>query len=134
MLGNTKLCAVVKADAYGHGGEEIANALSAYADYFAVALLSEAVGIRQAVCGKSILIFTPPMSEEEVYIAAKNGFILTLADYSCAKLICQTAKKYSLKIRVHLKGNTGMNRYGVNAIWLGMICAYLQRERKVSLS
>ncbi len=128
QLGETKLCAVVKADAYGHGAEEVSLALSSIADCFAVALLSEAIAIRQAVCGKDVLIFTPPLTEEEVYLAAKNNFILTLGDFSTAKLVCQTAKKYALKVRVHLKANTGMNRYGANAIWLGRICTFLQNE------
>ena len=51
-LTNTKLCAVVKADAYGHGAEAVTSALSAVADTFAVALIDEAVSIRTAACGK----------------------------------------------------------------------------------
>ena len=59
-----KLCAVVKANAYGHGAEEVAYALSDIADCFAVALVDEGLQIRSAACGKDILVFSPPITEE----------------------------------------------------------------------
>jgi alanine racemase len=121
-----KLCAVVKADAYGHGAQEIACALSGIADCFSVALLDEAIAIRTAVCGKDILILTPPNSQEEVLSAAKNRFIITVPDYQTARLVMQTAVRYRVRVRVHLKANTGMNRYGANANWLGRICKSLR--------
>ena len=46
---STKLCAVVKADAYGHGAVRVAQeAARNGADFFAVALLQEAVKLRDA--------------------------------------------------------------------------------------
>ena len=69
-----KLCAVVKANAYGHGAEEVVNALQGVADCFAVALIEEALAIQTAACGKDILIFTPPLTGEEVVTIAKNGW------------------------------------------------------------
>ena len=60
---NRFMYAVVKADAYGHGGAAVVNALQSVADGFAVALVSEAIAIKQAASGKEILIFTPPTSE-----------------------------------------------------------------------
>ncbi|MBQ2702031.1 MAG: alanine racemase, partial [Clostridia bacterium] len=57
-LSGTKLCAVVKANAYGHGAEEVVNALNGIADSFAVALIEEGIGIRVAAAGKEILVFT----------------------------------------------------------------------------
>ena len=52
-LTKTKLCAVVKANAYGHGAEAVTAALCGVADSFAVALLEEALAIRVAACGKT---------------------------------------------------------------------------------
>ena len=53
----TKLCAVVKADAYGHGATEVAQtALTAGASFLAVALLQEAVELRDAGIKAPILI------------------------------------------------------------------------------
>ena len=121
-----RLCAVVKADAYGHGAEQVAAALSGVADCFAVALLEEAIAIRVAVCGKEILVFTPPTTEKEVYMLAVNGFTASVDSLKTARLIVRCCDKYRLPIRVHLKVNTGMNRYGMNVQTLGKVCKLLQ--------
>ncbi len=118
----TKLCAVVKADAYGHGAEEVTNALSDIADGFAVALIEEGMAIRASACGKDILVFTPPMAREEAYALAVNGFIATIPDLYTARLFIATCEEYRLQGRVHLKVNTGMNRYGMNGSMLGKVC------------
>lgn len=132
-LTKTRLCAVVKANAYGHGAEEVTNALCGIADCFAVALLCEAVSIRVAACGKDILILTPPSSEEDALLAAKNGFVMTVGDFQTAKLLVNVSEKYGVRVRLHCKTNTGMNRYGMNASMLGRVCAYLSNRPLVSV-
>ncbi len=121
-----KLCAVVKADGYGHGGEEVALTLSDIADLFAVALIEEGLTLRAAACGRDILVFTPPQTEEEAYALLVNGFLVTLPDLYTAKLLIRTCRKYNLTARVHLKVNTGMNRYGMNDRMLGRVCKLLK--------
>lgn len=130
-LTGTRLCAVVKADAYGHGAEEVVNALEGVADCFAVSLLSEATAIRLAACGKDILILSPPLCESEVRLAAKDGFILTVPDLWTAKLIVGVCERDNLTVRVHCKTNTGMNRYGMNASMLGKACKLLRGDGRV---
>lgn len=125
-LVKTRLCAVVKANAYGHGAEEVVCALQGIVDGFAVALLDEALAIRTAACGKDILVFTPPLHEEDAYTAAVNGFIASVPDLCTAKLLVRTCEKFAVSVRVHLKVNTGMNRYGMNAQSLGKVCKLLQ--------
>ena len=126
-----RLCAVVKADAYGHGAEAVTAALSGVADCFAVALIEEAVAICVAACGKEILIFTPPTTEEECYMLAVNGFTACVDTLKTARLLCRVCEKYCLPINVHLKVNTGMNRYGMNVQTLGKTCKLLQGNRYV---
>ncbi len=123
---NAKLCAVVKADAYGHGVEEVTLALSGIADCFAVALIDEGLVIKAAACGKDILVFTPPTSEEECYALAANAFVASLPNLYTAKLFLRICEKYEIVGRVHLKVNTGMNRYGMNASTLGKVCKLLK--------
>ena len=120
------ICAVVKANAYGHGAEEVVNALEGVADCFAVALIDEAVAIRTSACGKDILIFTPPLTETEVLAIAENAFVATIPDLWTAKLIVGVCKKWRLPIKAHLKINTGMNRYGMDIATLGKVCKLLQ--------
>jgi alanine racemase len=119
---------VVKADAYGHGAEEVTLALSQTADCFAVAIVDEALKIRLSACGKDILIFTPPLDEAEIVTSAINGFTLTVSDLYTAKRIVETCRKYSLSVKVHLKVNTGMNRYGMNVQTLGKVCKLLRQS------
>ena len=121
----TRLCAVVKANAYGHGAIEVVNALEGIADAFAVSILREAQEIYTVACGKDILVFTPPLDEAEICFASRFGFILSVTDYGVALLVDKTAKKYGIPVRVHLKINTGMNRYGMCVQSLGKACKLL---------
>ena len=125
------VCAVVKANAYGHGAEEVVNALSGIADCFAVSLLSEALSIRIVACGKDVLIFSPPTFEEDIVVAAKNGFILTVGDFESAKRLVEISQRHALLLRVHLKANTGMNRYGMGIKELEKTCLFLSTQTGV---
>ncbi len=127
------VCAVVKANAYGHGAEEVVCALESEVSSFAVSLLSEAEAIRTAACGKDILILTPPLCEEEILVGARNGFLLTVGDLGTAWQIVKTAEKHRLPVRVHIKANTGMNRYGANLQTLGRICTRLKNSPLISV-
>lgn len=121
------VCAVVKADAYGHGAVEVVNALQSTVKMFAVSLLDEALAIRAVTCGKEVLILTPPCSETEVRQAVVNGFCITVDTLKTARLAVRSALFLQKPLKVHLKVNTGMNRYGMNAQTLGKTCAYLRR-------
>ena len=124
-LTDKRLCAVVKADAYGHGAQEVVNALEGVADCFAVALLDEALEIRTTACGKDILIFTPSLCEEDVLMTALNGFTATIPDLWTAKLVAEVCARHHISIKAHLKTNTGMNRYGMHSSMLGKVCRLL---------
>ncbi len=124
---------MVKADAYGHGAEEVVSALSGVADCFAVSLLDEAIAIRAAACAADILIFTPPLCEADVVRAAENGFLLTVPDLWTASLVARVCEKRDLTARVHLKTNTGMNRYGMNGSMLGKTCKFLRSNPRVQV-
>lgn len=128
-----KLYAVVKANAYGHGDVEVVNALSGIADGFAVALIDEAVRIRDAAQDKDILVFTPPICFEECYHFAVNGWLASVGDLWTARLIADCANRIGIPIRVHLKVNTGMNRYGMNRSALGKVCTFLQAQPLVKV-
>ena len=72
------LCAVVKADGYGHGAEAVARAaLAAGADRLAVAILDEALALRGAGFDGDLLILghTPP---RQAALVAANGLTQTI--------------------------------------------------------
>ena len=133
-LSKGKLCAVVKADAYGHGAVETVNALSGVADFFAVALIEEGLAIRSATCGKKVLVFTPPTNAEEVLAISENEFIATVGDLRTARLVKAVAEEKGKKIEVHLKVNTGMNRYGASLQLLGKMSKLLFGSKNVRVT
>ncbi len=61
---NTLFCAVVKADAYGHGGVACADALYGICDVFAVALVEEGIELRLGGIDKEILVLVPPIKKD----------------------------------------------------------------------
>ena len=113
IVTGTKLCAVVKADAYGHGAVPVAKAaLSAGADFLAVALLQEAIELRDADIFAPILILGALQEEyaEETVAYGVSQALFTLAS---AKALSAAAVKLGKKAKVHLAIETGMNRIGI---------------------
>lgn len=105
-LGGRKFFAVVKADAYGHGAEEVARYIEDLADCFCVAIIEEGVALRVAGVQKPILVFTPPLDMADVEKARFYNLWVTVNSVGTAKLIGG--------LDCHIKINTGMNRAGCN--------------------
>ncbi|MDA3896300.1 MAG: alanine racemase [Desulfobacteraceae bacterium] len=120
LSSSTRMMAVVKANAYGHGLLEVAGqAISAGADVLGVARIDEAIRIREAGLEEPILIFgyTPP--EQAAQLIDYN---LTQAfwSYQTASLLSDVALSMNQKIKAHLKVDTGMGRLGVVPCDLGL--------------
>ena len=111
--GNCKFCAVIKADAYGHGGVKVANALYTIADCFAVALLEEAIELRLSGIDKDVLVLLP-VFEEDIGKAVANDLTLTVDCERQIKQINEESKRQNKITKVHIKYNTGMNRNGID--------------------
>lgn len=108
----SKVCAVVKADAYGHGVDIIAPILqNAGAPWFAVSNVEEAIELRELGITKPILILGYTPCEYVSQLAAHNvSQCVYSLDY--ARELSQNATKNNLKINIHLKLDTGMSRIG----------------------
>lgn len=109
---NTKVCAVVKANAYGHGVDIVAPLLQqAGADFFAVSNIEEALKLRELGITKPILIlgYTPVEYVQQLATYDISQCVYSL-DY--ANELSVEAAKYNVKIKVHLKLDTGMSRIG----------------------
>ena len=106
-----KLLAVIKANAYGHGAIEVANALDDLADYYGVACIDEAIELRNAGIGKPILIlgFTDESLFEEI---VKYDITQTIFTLEQAKALSLAAAHVGKKGKLHIKIDTGMNRIG----------------------
>lgn len=129
--GGAKLCAVVKADGYGHGAAQVAAALRGTADLFAVSLVSEGAALRLAGVAEDILVLTPPLCEEEALRGLYYGLIFTAGDAADCALLARAGRAYGEPPRCHLKCNTGMNRYGTDAPSFAALCAAAEKGCRV---
>jgi alanine racemase len=107
---NSKSMPMVKANAYGHGMIEVANALADSAPGFGVACIEEALALRKANIKQPILLLEGPHSADEIGIAEKHGFWLMLENHNQLQAILSA--HLSNPISVWLKLDTGMHRLG----------------------
>lgn len=111
----TKLLAVVKADAYGHGAIPVARtALSAGATWLAVATLSEGVELRSAGIAAPISILGAINTPDEVEAIARWQLQPTLCSSQQALVFSEVANRLGIAVPVHLKLDTGMSRLGTH--------------------
>ncbi len=108
----------VKADAYGHGILEISRfaGKNRLVDMLGVSNLDEAVDIRNAGVDIPILLLGLILQEEDqVKILHEYDVSQTVADYSLASYISDSASETGKRVKVHLKVDTGMGRIGCAA-------------------
>ena len=111
--GSAKLWAVLKADGYGHGSPAVARTLErAKVDGFCVALLEEAIELREAGITLPILVMGGYYGRAYAELAA---YQVTPVIYDEEHLhgLAAVAKKNGAPIEAHLKIDTGMARLGV---------------------
>ncbi|MGP4066881.1 alanine racemase [Oceanobacillus sp. M65] len=109
----TKIVAVVKANGYGHGSIQIAKkALDSGATSLAVALLEEALELREAGIDAPILVmgWVPP---EAAAIAAKHHITLTFFQKDWLDQVSRM--EFDERLQLHLKLDTGMGRIGIRS-------------------
>lgn len=109
----TKLFAVIKADAYGHGAVMIAPVLLASGvDFLGVSSIDEGLQLREAKINAPILVLgaVPVWSFDW---AATNDISVSVFSDEHIEACKQTFEKTKIKPKVHVKIDTGMNRIGV---------------------
>jgi alanine racemase len=102
----SELWAVVKADGYGHGAVDVVGAaLGAGATAVCVATIPEGLALRLEYRTERIIVLGPANSNREVAQARDAGLELAIADEEIPE-----------GVRVHLKLDTGMGRYGLSEL------------------
>jgi Alr-MurF fusion protein len=107
------ICAVLKADGYGHGAGSVARtALNNGAKMLAVACLAEAVTLRRAAIDAPILVlgYTPAWQARDT---VRHDVTATVYDLDVARALSQAAADMNRPARVHVKVDTGMARLGL---------------------
>lgn len=108
---DTLKCAVVKADAYGHGAVTIAELLSDKVDFFAVASADEAMELRRSGIKNNILVLSYTHSDDYEELI-QNDIRLTVYNKDRAKKINEVAGQLGKTAKVHIAIDTGMTRIG----------------------
>jgi alanine racemase len=129
LIAPSKVCAVVKADAYGHGDVPVAGAaVDAGAECLAVALVEEGVRLREAGISAPILLLSQPGPEGVPDIVRWE---LTPTAYSLSFL--QALSAAGTDLEVHVKVDTGMHRVGAPPSELSALIDAIKRDDHLRL-
>jgi alanine racemase len=110
------VCAVVKADGYGHGAVPVARAaVEAGAGWLAVAHVPEGEALRAAGIDAPILVLSEPDPAAMAQVAAAD-LRVTLYSHAGIEAASQAAEAAGTTVRVHLKVDTGMHRVGADPV------------------
>jgi alanine racemase len=132
------ICAVVKADGYGHGAVECSRALeSAGAEWLGVTDAAEGLALRGAGVRSRVLLMTGIWRGEEDSIVGENLTPTVWEPWHIESLERAAAKRFAVansqRLPVHLKIDTGMNRLGASREALPRLCEMLSACKHLTL-
>lgn len=131
---NVTVCAVVKADAYGHGAIECSRALEAEgAPWLGVTSLDEAIPLREAGIKASILLMTGFWRGEESEIIRLKLTPTVWEPWHIESLDGAASALSVGRHPVHLKVDTGMGRLGVSVEKLSAVLAVIKSSPHLAL-
>jgi alanine racemase len=136
LTGGAELCAVVKADGYGHGASWCARAaLAGGASWLAVATAAEAADLRRHGIASRLLVMGALTSEDaEIALEADADVVVWDPDFLAA-LAKRAAALPSPPARVHVKLDTGMGRLGTkDAALARSLCDSVAADERVGLA
>ena len=111
----TKVCPVVKANAYGHGTELVLPVLEGLVDMLGVATASEAIRLRELGSRRPIIMFTSAAASNAASLAEliAQGVTVTVTSLEELGLLAEASASAGRPAEVHVKIDTGMTRSGV---------------------
>ena len=113
LTGGARLCAVVKADGYGHGAVRSSDAaLAGGATSLAVATAAEAVELRAAGISAPVMIMGAVSLDELVDALAADAEVVAWT----TEFVAQVSAAARAEVRMHVKLDTGMGRLGTRAL------------------
>jgi alanine racemase len=114
-IGSHDLAIVVKANAYGHGMQEIASLAMHHPDidWLCVAFASEALALHAAEISKSILVMNYIDVDLEQLVG--TNIHLMIDTYETALLLHKIGKAHQYAFPIHIKIDTGLSRFGISA-------------------
>lgn len=132
--GGVPMCQAVKANAYGHGLLQMANAaVIEGVEYLAVAIVDEAVALREGGIEKPILLYSLPIPQEFATVV-HHRIEPTVGDLELAKGLEEEARRQGRRLSLHLKIDTGMGRIGCLPRDANEIAEYIARSPHLTLA
>ncbi len=125
---HSRVMAMVKADAYGHGLLPVAQALRS-ADGLAVARLEEALQLRRAGISQPLLLLGSLLDAGDLEICASERIDVEVHDEATAELVC---RRRGSPLNVWLKLDSGMHRLGLDPAAFRTTDAWLRRAPAVA--
>lgn len=108
-----RLCAVIKANAYGHGQKEVAQICSRHGvDVFAVDSLDDALNLRASFPSATLIVLGYVL-RERLEEAVRAQIDLTVYDKETIRALESIGAASARTVDVHLKIETGTHRQGV---------------------
>jgi len=134
-----RICAVIKADAYGLGAVRVAHRLEkAGVEMLGVYTLAEAVELLGASVRTPVLVMSPVRSiadSDTLYRAVSHGRLhFTVHSLEQASLLGKQADRFGVEIPVHVDVNTGLNRGGTRVEECGELFELVLGHRRLVLS
>jgi alanine racemase len=111
LAAGSKLMAVVKSNAYGHGADLVAETIQDQVDWFGVVSGQEAIALRDKEISKPILVLSY-WDEDAAEELLRRNVSLVLHSKSQLPVLDKAAKKLKTKAKIHLKIDTGTSRLG----------------------
>jgi len=126
-----RISSVVKANAYGHGIEQIVPLFEKEGiDHFSVFNFDEAVRVKNCISDPSDIVIMGWIDNNDMKDAIAKGFEFFVFNLERLYLAQKSAEKLSIKAKVHLEVETGMNRSGLNKKELNAAVAFIKENKK----
>ena len=110
-----KISAIVKANAYGHGIEQIVPVFEKYGiDHFSVFYYSEAIRVYNSLSKPRAIMVMGWLSDENIRDAIDKGIEFFVFNIDRLNTAIKFARELDVKAKIHLETETGMNRSGLD--------------------
>lgn len=130
----TRFCAVIKANAYGHGLKEVAQITGRHGvDAFAVDALDDALELRKSFPAALILVLGYTL-QDRLLEGVKNDIHFTVYNLDTVLRLEEEAQKLAKQAHVHLKVETGTSRQGILEKDLRDFLEHIRNSHHLTLS
>lgn len=135
IVKKSKILFVVKADAYGHGIVQTSKFAEKnnLCDFFGVSSIEEGITLRESGIKKPIIILGSIYPLTNFKYVIEYDLIPTISSMIAVKKLNNYAKKYSRKVNIHIKVETGMNRIGISEKTFNTIISNLHLYKNLNL-